>query len=441
MGALFAAVTAQAGDPLSFTDDFESGTLNAFWSIQQQNGAVVTPYSGQVHSGTNAVLLQGTGGGQKEVYLSHFFQNLQYGQVTIWAYDTQEYIYFGFGVRNNPTDPSYNGIGVQDWDHSAYYYSGGKSAVARSVGWHKFSINSTVSALTFSVDDQVIYSGVGGKPFNEIRFYVSGPGSGSIPVDNFSFVAAAEPSPIQITSLNGNGQLTWTNHPAFSNGLFSVEWSSTLGTNWHDSWRSLKSLPGNGSGNSVVVPMFYRVKCVTNLFIPWNVGAQLNFQVTNAAGSNWVDQIKVLDIVKPSAGNGHGYALLENIEGGTMKLQLMRSTDSSVYRLDSMTLNDNQEFLLGPVGTTWTNFNYEGQFTCKVTIDAIETVIVPAGTFANCYKFHKQVLNAAPGEIAEWYEWICPGFGMVKGLDYWINPALNPPITHQLQAWSLQSEL
>lgn len=51
---------------------------------------------------------------------------------------------------------------------------------------------------------------------------------------------------------------------------------------------------------------------------------------------------------------------------------------------------------------------------------------MPAGTFTNCYKFKKQVLNAAPDDIppggaAEWYEWVCPGVGMVKWTDYWTD--------------------
>ena len=122
-----------------------------------------------------------------------------------------------------------------------------------------------------------------------------------------------------------------------------------------------------------------------------------------------------------------------------MKLHLMRSTDTRVNQFDQMTLAESQEFFRGPVGTTWTNLNYGGHFTRVVAVDAIETVIVPAGTFTNCYKFHKTVLNASPGETAEWYEWVCPGFGMVKWVDYWVDATNNPPITHNLQSWQLSA--
>jgi len=183
--------------------------------------------------------------------------------------------------------------------------------------------------------------------------------------------------------------------------------------------------------------MFYRVKAVTNLFIPWIPGAELNFAVTNAVGSNWIEQIKILGLVKPSAGGGKKYALVENTQRGEMKTHLLRSTAAAVFRLDSKTLADDQEFMVAPVGTAWTNYNYEGQITLKVAVEAIETVTVPAGTFPNCYKFHKTALNAPPGETAEWFEWICPGFGVVQWIDYWVDPSDNPPVVHHLQSWSV----
>lgn len=429
---------ARAADPASYTDDFEGATLNPFWTAYEQNGAVVCHSTTQAHAGAAAVLLQGTGGGQKYVWITHTFETPQYGKVSVWVYDTKEYIYFDLILGNSETV-----IGNQDWNFDYYYYgangTGGMSSAPRSVGWHKFEINCTVNAQILTVDNQTVYSGPGGRPFNEIKLNVSGPGpgSGSIAFDDFSFEAAPAPAPIQITSLKGNGQLTWTNLPELNNGAFTIEWAATLGTNWHSGWEGLQAFRGAGPATMVEVPMFYRVKCVTNLFIPWTPGAQLTFAVSNIAGNSWTEKAKVLGLVKPSAGNGKEYALLENTEAGQMKLHLMRSTDSAVYRIDPTTLTDNQEFFIAPVGTTWTNLNYNGQFTRVVAVEAIETVTVPAGVFTNCYKFHKTVLNPPPGETADWYEWICPGFGMVKWVDYWVDSAENPPVTHNLQSWQL----
>ena len=48
--------------------------------------------------------------------------------------------------------------------------------------------------------------------------------------------------------------------------------------------------------------------------------------------------------------------------------------------LDQKTLAEVTDYQLGPVGTTWTNLYYKGQYTRKGTVEAIETVTVPAGT-------------------------------------------------------------
>jgi hypothetical protein len=88
------------------------------------------------------------------------------------------------------------------------------------------------------------------------------------------------------------------------------------------------------------------------------------------------------------------------------------------------------EFQIGPVGTTWTNYSYNGDYTRKVTIEAIENASVPAGTFP-CYKFHKQVLEVSG---SDWYEWVCPKLGLIQWVDYWVDPSETPPITYRLQS-------
>jgi len=436
--ALLFGLCANGADPTSFTDNFEGPSLDTFWTVYQQNGTVVFPYTNRVHSGAQAVLLQGTGGGQKELSLRHYFETPQYGKVSVWVYDTFEYIYFNLLVRNTDVEPCHWGVGVMDWDRSTYYYgladcSGGKSSVPRSIGWHKFTIESTLQAVILSVDDQVIYSGPGGHPFNLVRLSLSGPGGGSIAYDDFSFEAAQVPAPIWIISLTCNGELTWTNPVSLTNGVFTIEWAPAIGAPWRSSWDELRSFTVAGLTNTVEVPMLYRVKCVSNLFVPFVSGLRLAYSATNALGTNWTEQFAVLGFSKPTAGAGKEYATVELVGNRGMQTMFLRSTDSAVYKLDPTTLTDTLEWQIGPMGTTWTNFNYAGRYTRKVSIEAIEDVTVPAGTFPNCYKFHKTVLNAPPDETAEWYEWVCPGFGMVKWVDYWTD---NPPATYLLETWT-----
>lgn len=433
------AVSSLAAEVTRFSDPFEGGALNGFWTPTAQNGAITFPATDRVHAGAQAVRLDATGGGQKELYLTHQFARLQFGTVSTWVYDNGNYIYFSLSVANTSLTPAHlAGIGVQDWDGSAYYYglfngTGGKSAVARSRAWRQFTIRSTVSALTLEVDGQEIYRGPGGQPFDKIWLRASGPGSGVVWFDDFTFEAAPEPAAIQVTALTRAGQLQWTNLPALSNGLFSVEWAAEPGANWQDSWRGLQAVAGTGTVQTVAVPMLYRVKCVTNLFLPMPVGGRLTYSVSNQAGGTWSETMTCLSRVQPSAGGGKDYALIETLEGGQMRLHLMRSTDGAVYRLDPNTLTENLEFQMSPAGTTWTNSNYEGQLTVRVTVEAIETVTVPAGTFAGCYRYRKQVVDG--DATAYWQEWVAPGVGVVKWVDYWLDPSQHPPVTHALQSW------
>ena len=431
-----AATTVFAADPAAFTDDFEAGTLNSFWATTIQNGTL-TLNTNQVHAGSQAVLFNGSGSGQKEIDLTHTFSTPQYGRVSVWVYDYKDYIYFTLFAKNTALGTSAT-IGVQDWDGSGYYYgpfsgTGGKTPFGRTVGWHHFTIKATTAALTIEIDDQVMYSGSGGVPFDQIILHLQGPGTGRVSWDEFSFEAAAVPPPVQITSLSGNGQLTWTNLPAFANGLFTIEWAPGLGTNaWRDNWNSLQKVFSSGTSNTVTVPMFYRVKCATNLFTLMPVGGRFVYSVSNAVGNVWTQQMHVLAYSGQLAGNTNEYAIVEQAGPDGMRLNLLRSTDSALIRFDQNTLAETVEWLAATPGTTWTNFNYEGQFTRKATVEAIETVTVGAGSFDGCLKFHKQALDV-PDSTPEWYEWVKPGFGMVKWIDYWVE---NAPVVYELQSWS-----
>lgn len=200
------------------------------------------------------------------------------------------------------------------------------------------------------IDDQIVYSGPGGEPFNQVRLVLFGPGGGNTAFDNFSFEAAPEPPPILTTSLSGSGQLTWTNLDSLTNGVFTIEWAPAPGTNWHDSWNGLHAFAVTGLSNTVEVPMLYRVKCVSNLFVPFVEGFRMSFSATNALGTNWTEQMKVLGFVKPSAGAGKEYAICEIIESGRMQAVFPRSTDSAAYMLDTATLTDMLEWQIAPVG-------------------------------------------------------------------------------------------
>ena len=64
----------------------------------------------------------------------------------------------------------------------------------------------------------------------------------------------------EITTLSGNGTLSWTN--GLANGAYEVQWSSSLtdGGVWTNDWSQLRNIQGTQSELTVPVPMFYRVK-------------------------------------------------------------------------------------------------------------------------------------------------------------------------------------
>lgn len=423
----------------AFTDDFEAASINPFWTVVQTRGTVL-PSSTTAHGGQQAVKMTRTTSGQLDLQLTHTFSTPQYGTVSVWLYyDAGASYYSSFNLGNSVLGIT-SGVGVQDWDGSHFYYSAfnlTSSTVARSGGWHLITLNTTPISQTISLDGNAIYSGTNSVGFDSITITTSGPGgSGSYYYDDFTFTPLSSPVPIQINSLSGNGLLTWTNVAAYSNGLFCVEWAASLNGTWKKSWGSLGGMIIAGPATTVEVPMFYRVKCLPNQLILLPLDFQSVYAISNAVGILSTQRMTMLGYVRPTL-NTNEFTLVEQVTtpGNDMGLVLIRSTDNSVYRYSTSSGNETLEFQLGPVGTTWTNFNYNGSITRKVTIEAIENVTVPAGTFS-CYKFHKQALEISG---ADWYEWVCPGIGIVKWVDYWVDPSQSPPITYQLQSFGPRS--
>ena len=69
-----------------------------------------------------------------------------------------------------------------------------------------------------------------------------------------------------ITSLQGNGTLTWTNN--LTNAAYRVEWAASLNDRWQQSWQPVAHVEsGSNTVFTAKVPMFYRVAMVPR-FLP-----------------------------------------------------------------------------------------------------------------------------------------------------------------------------
>ena len=241
--------------------------------------------------------------------------------------------------------------------------------------------------------------------------------------------------PVQITSLSANGQLTMS-APVGSD--FSVEWSPVLGAAaaWSDHWDFLTAVRSTNTPMKLNVPMFYRVSCYTNgLFLPMKPGSSLVFAVSNALGQTATQGVKLLGrCYVPEFTNHYGVLnqdearVAGGVSGGTM---LLRSDDRGVWLMSDPPRHlETQEFLRGTVGLAITNAR-----NVRIAIEAVETVTVPAGTFPNCVKFHKTDLSGNHPN-PNWYEWMLPGLGMVKWVDYYVDPANAAPVVYLLQSYS-----
>jgi len=213
-----------------------------------------------------------------------------------------------------------------------------------------------------------------------------------------------------ILSLTANGRLTFTN--SFTNGLFTVQWAPALQSNWNESWDSLKYLVPTASVTTVSVPMFYRVTCLTNQFIPTPIGRQFIYAVTNADGSTNTLQATFIGCLKLSSDKE--YSILELLTPCSVSLLPCRSTATDFYEIPfDISKTEGTTWRNGPPGMSWTNQWCDGS-SDQITILTNEVVTVPAGTF-DCQKTEVREINNNLN--LRWIYWVKPGFMMVKRFD------------------------
>jgi hypothetical protein len=183
----------------SYGDNFESPTLNSFWAVTQQYGSV-TLSRDQNHTpgGRQALKFASTGGGQRNISVSHQFALPQKGAFSIWLYDTapgQETQYEFLTLYNSVTTDQAT-IGTMDFDancYAAFLYNANSGIrqgpnqncgvypqvsttnVHRTAGWHNFKISVGVTSISLSIDGNAVFTTNGPYGYDSITLSQSGP--------------------------------------------------------------------------------------------------------------------------------------------------------------------------------------------------------------------------------------------------------------------------
>ena len=147
-------------------------------------------------------------------------------------------------------------------------------------------------------------------------------------------------------------------------------------------------------------------------FFPMNPGDVYTFSVSNHAGKG---QYTVNGPVRTIA-NGKTYVVLVlfNPSGPHEEISLLRTAGSEVFRYDGDGV-ETRMLMEGPAGISWNQQRRDGR-TVRTTIEAIETVTVPAGRYTGCLKFREEQVR--PQQKLYTRTWVKPGFGIVKAESY-----------------------
>jgi hypothetical protein len=106
--------------------------------------------------------------------------------------------------------------------------------------------------------------------------------------------------------------------------------------------------------------------------------------------------------------------VLFNPSGPHEEISLLRTAGSGLFRYDGDGV-ETRMLMDGPVGVSWNQQRRDGR-TVRTTIEAIETVTVPAGRYMGCLKFREEQVR--PQQKLYTCTWVKPGFGIVKAASY-----------------------
>lgn len=178
------------------------------------------------------------------------------------------------------------------------------------------------------------------------------------------------------------------------------------------------------------------VYAAQKLFVPLKVGQTFTFAVTDSTANTWEQRILISGKATISSMKKN-FFVKDAIEVGRPEdpdepdMDFLRSTRNELYIYDGFGV-EHLIFQNAPVGTIWSYTGSDGNIK-EYQIEAIETVVVPAGIFEGCLKIHKRCTNCEDENDDNEIHWIKPGFYTVKTIDY---AEENPPVICELKSWT-----
>ena len=162
----------------------------------------------------------------------------------------------------------------------------------------------------------------------------------------------------------------------------------------------------------LVLPLVFVPAATADMFFPMRPGDVFTFSVSNHADKA---QMTVNGPVR-SVANGKSYnaLVLFNPAGPDESIEFLRSTEKAFYRYDKNGA-ENRIFAEGPAGMSWEERRLDGRIV-RTSIEAIETVTVPAGKYTGCLKYLEEQVR--PQRKLYMRTWFKPGFGIVKAANY-----------------------
>ena len=171
---------------------------------------------------------------------------------------------------------------------------------------------------------------------------------------------------------------------------------------------------------------------------PTHVGVRMEYNRRDSIGNEWTVQME-LDHQKTIDSLTYFHLQRWNYgnDGAFEDLGYARSTEEAMYMYNPSGPDD-LVFQKAPVGTKW-SFYFPDPASPELDyllteITDIGPVTVPYGTFDTAY-LHRKYSCADPDDLSKGqspyhYEWIVPGVGFVKQVNFW--GADNPPLTMEL---------